>query len=381
MLHIQQRPQDLTEKRASLKSESIIPSLQRVSPLREQLRILVSFLLKHFLLISLITLFICIFSITTYLVMEPLNLTIWLVLLVGLLVGLLLSGIIAYCSDWRANLGVSSREMELASGFPVIGVIPAVTHGERFLAKAKLSDPYSRVAEAYRIVATLLTHCERGEDNKVILVTSIIDGENKEVTAANLAYFMAEMGSKVLLIDADLRRPALHAHLSVPNNKGLVNFLLGEVSLDSVTNKVKSSQSMFVITAGRLRKSSAVNLLSHKNMISFLYNAKNHFDCVIINSSPVCGFADTLLLHRLASLSLVVISEKNAQVDEIKNQLRTLSQVGDTVVNLLKVNALKDVVRSEYYKDYSQKRLPRWLRFKPDRKLNLGRRGKKYWSL
>lgn len=313
--------------------------------------------------------------------MKPFNITIWLVLLIGLLVGLLLSGIIAYFNDWLTNQGVSSSEIELASGYPVIGVIPAVTQGEHFLAKAKLSDPYSRVAEAYRITATLLTHGNQDDQNKTILVTSINAGEGKEVSTANLAYFIAEMGAKVLLVDADLRHPTLHTHLSIANNQGLANLLLGEVNLDKITKKLKSSNRIFVITAGSLRKNSAVNLLSHKNMISFLYNAKKHFDYVIINSSPIRGFADTLLLHKLATISLIILPEQKIRLDKIKNQLSIFSQVGDSVINLLKVNALKDVVRPEYYRHYSQRRLPHWLQFKSDRKLNLGRKGHKYWSL
>ncbi|MCK5725251.1 MAG: CpsD/CapB family tyrosine-protein kinase [Thiotrichaceae bacterium] len=378
MLHIQHSDSPARQHSQSNFESSNIPSI--CIPLwKKRVDVLKQFFHHHKLALYFSSLFISILSIVIYLVLQPLNITTGWILLLALLAGLLMG---LYINVWHHRQGVRSHAIELMSGVPVIGVIPIVTQGEHFFAKAKLlSDPYSRVAEAYRITATVLAHSQKPNENKVILVSSINANEGKEMSAANLAYFIAELGSKVLLVDADFRHPTLHTHLSVANNQGLINFLLGDAKLNDITKKLTSNNKMFVITGGSLRNHSPIDLLSHENMSSFLSKAKKYFDYVIINSSPVRGFSDTLLLHRVATTSLIVVPESTVQLDKIKKQLSVLSQVSNTTINLLKVNALTDVVSPNYYRDYSQKRFSRWLRFKSGSKLNLGRQGRKYWSL
>ncbi len=330
-------------------------------------------LLRWKWLIMLTTLMISLIWVVTYLLMKPINITIGTVLLAGMLSGLFIGSIIASLHEWRDSLLVSSDELTDSTGYPVIGVIPEVKHGEQYLAKEIVSKPYSRIAEAYRLTATMLLHGKQYSDkNRVMLVTSINVGEGKSVSASNLALSFADLGTKVLLVDADMRMPSVHFKLGIQNKPGLINYLLGKEQLSEITQHVPSMPGLFVITAGSALDFSPLNLLSHNRMTSFLNSAKKYFDYVIIDAPPIRGFADTLLLHSMANSTIVVVSEKKAQVDEVKRHLRSLMQVKGSIIGLLKIRAKKDIVDRDYFKNYSTESFHDRIRFKKNRKLNLG---------
>ena len=336
-------------------------------------RQLLDMLLRRKWLIILTMLMISIVGVVSYLLTKPDNITISTVLLAGMLAGLLLGTVIAFIREWRNSLLVSQEDLQNNTGYPVIGVIPDVKRGEQYLAKEIMRKPNSRVAEAYRLMATLLLHGKQyTEDNTVILMTSIGVGEGKSVSASNLALSFADLGSKVLLVDADLRIPSLHFKLGIQNKPGLINFLLGKEELSSITQHIPGIPGLFVITAGSALKFSPVNLLSRNRMTSFLNSARKYFDYVIIDAPPIKGFADTVLLHSMANATIVVVSEKKAQVDEINKYLKSLAQVKDSIVGLLKIRAKKDIVDREYFKNYSRESFQERLRFNKNRKLNLG---------
>ena len=358
------RPQALASFRPTdKKPRKIVTFLNRI----------LAMLLRWKWLIMLTTLMISLVGVVTFLFMQPDNITISTVLLAGMLSGLFLGTIIASIREWRNSLLVSQEELQNKTGYPVIGVIPEVKRGEQYLAKEIVRKPYSRIAEAYRLAATLLLHGKQHTDeNKVLLVTSINVGEGKSVSASNLALSFSDLGAKVLLIDADFRMPSVHFKLGIQNKPGLINYLLGQEELSNITQHVATMPGLYVITAGSALDFSPVNLLSRNRMTSFLNSAKKYFDYVIIDAPPIRGFADTLLLHSMANSTLVVVSEKKAQIDEIKQNLKSLTQVKQSIVGLLKIRANKDIVDREYYKNYSRESFQQKLRFKKNQKLNLG---------
>ncbi len=349
---------------------------QRTKKRSSFLKIILTMLLRRRWLILLTAIMISLIGVITFLFFEPSNITISTVLLVSVLSGLFLGSIVASFREWRNSLLLSREDLQKNTGFPVIGVIPEVKRGELFLAKEIVNNPYSRIAEAYRLTATMMLYGGKFNDSsdghKVILVTSVNAGEGKSVSASNLALSFADLGEKVLLVDADLRMPSIHFKLGIQNKPGLINYLMSKEELPDITQHVPAIPGLFVITAGSALDFSPLNLLSHNRMTSFLNSAKKYFDCVIIDSPPIRGFAETLLLHSMANATIVVVSEKKAYVNEIKQNLKTLMKVKQSVVGLLKIRAKKDIVDREYFKNYSRESFQSRIRFNKKRKINLG---------
>ena len=338
-------------------------------------------LMRRKWLIALTTLLISLIVVFTYLLMQPANITINTVLLAGVLLGFFLGSVIAFVREWKNSLLLSRDELQQLIGYEVLGVIPEAKRGERFLTRDIAGKPYSRIAEAYRLTATLLLHGQdANQQSKVILLTSSNAGEGKSVSSSNLAYCLSDLGAKVLLLDADLRMPSIHTRLGVQNKPGLINYLLGTQELAEVTHAVPGMPGLFVITAGSALDFSPVNLLSRNRMVSLLNRAKKYFDHVIIDAPPVRGFADTLLLHSMADSTLVVTPEERSEIDSFRQNLQLLVQVKPSILGLLKVRARKDVVEKEYYREYShgsfhgREGLKRLMGCNNKRKLNLGKR-------
>ena len=104
----------------------------------------------------------------------------------------------------------------------------------------------------------------------------------------------AQMGKKVLLVDADIRNASLHRKLNISNKRGLTHYLKGESDLVGITQPVKNISGLYAITAGKF-EADPVSLLSHERMSYLTTQGASIFDYVIIDAPPVTGFADTLV--------------------------------------------------------------------------------------
>src|SRR4029077_12153537 len=131
-------------------------------------------------------------------------------------------------------------------------------------------------------------------------------GEGKSTTALALAYNFAQLGMKVLLIDADLRNPSQHRNLARNNGSGLANYLAGGAMPESIFQKT-DVDGLFFMPSGPLPPNPA-ELLAGPKMLSLLSTASEKVDAVIIDSPPVLGLADAPLLASIAAGTLLVVS-------------------------------------------------------------------------
>jgi protein-tyrosine kinase len=189
-----------------------------------------------------------------------------------------------------------------------------------------LNDPASPIAEEYRKMKSILVKMTGGEDFKnALMVTSSIPGEGKSMTALNLAISMAqEFDHTVLLIDADLRRPALHTYLNIQNNKGLADCLAGETDLSEVIIATGIGK-LSIVTAGR-EVSNPAELFSSNRMKDLLEEIKHryHDRYVIFDTPPVLPFAETLSLAHLVDGVVFVVKELLATQTNVKDALEAL---------------------------------------------------------
>jgi len=214
--------------------------------------------------------------------------------------------------------------------------------------------PQSAPAEAYRILATNIRLMFRPDEDHVMLITSVNSGEGKSTTASNIACSYAQMGKKVLLVDADVRNATLHEKLGISNKHGLTHYLKGEIDLVGITQPVKKIPGLYAITAGKYDED-PVSLLSHERMSYLTTQGGSIFDYVIIDAPPVNGFADSLVLTSLATSTVIVAREEEMDAKAIKTVLGQLRRVKDNVAGFLLVNSKNPVVNEKYYAKYHKK--------------------------
>ncbi|OZU88247.1 capsular biosynthesis protein [Virgibacillus indicus] len=177
---------------------------------------------------------------------------------------------------------------------------------------AKL-NPKSPITEQYRTVRTNLQFASVDEELTSMLVTSSGPGEGKSMTTANLAVVYAQQGKKVLLIDADLRKPTVHYTFRLDNLRGLSNVLVGENTLNETINRT-DVENLDVISCGPIPPNPA-ELLASRKMNHLLKEAKMSYDIVIFDTPPVLAVTDAQILANIVDGSLLVIRSKHTEVE------------------------------------------------------------------
>lgn len=225
----------------------------------------------------------------------------------GLLSGLLVGGSLAFQLKAGDNSIHTINDLEKISDIPVLGMFPFVKKQDKTLLQNINPEPL--VAEAFRSLRTKLNFIHTSGIPKVIHITSSAPNEGKTSTAINLATVIEESGKKILLVDADMRAPSVHDCFNKENLFGLSDFLAGNVEVDTLVQRIGQSN-LYVLPTG-LENEKSVDLLSSDKMLRFLDWAAIEFDHVIIDSPPVLGLADALILSNRAKCTLFVVSSRD----------------------------------------------------------------------
>lgn len=187
----------------------------------------------------------------------------------------------------------------------------------------KLS-PRSPVSEQYRTVRTNLQFAMVDKELEALVVTSSGPEEGKSMTTANLAVVYAQQGKKVLLIDADLRKPTVHYTFRLDNLQGLSSVLVGEESFEDAINTT-DVENLDVISCGPIPPNPS-ELLGSRRMQAVLQKAKEFYDVVIFDTPPVLAVTDAQILTNIADGALLVIRSNQTEfeaVERAKDALNT----------------------------------------------------------
>jgi capsular exopolysaccharide synthesis family protein len=227
---------------------------------------------------------------------------------------------IAYLLDQLDDRVRAPEDIEQLSGLSTLGIIPRIGSLEQFA--DDLRDPGSSVSEAYRSLATALQFSTEGGLPKSIAVTSSGPAEGKSSTAVALARHFATMGMKVLLIDADMRKPSLHEKLNQENSVGLSNYLTGSVSPPDAIQKTDIPRLAFM-PSGPLPPNAA-DLLGGTRIFSLISIGLEVFDLIVVDSPPMLGLADAQLLSGATSATVFVVGAGGHRKGMITSALRRL---------------------------------------------------------
>lgn len=252
-------------------------------------------------------------------------------LAMGLLAGLLLGILLAFVLEFLDDTLKTPEDLEQKLRLAVLGVIPKL--GPKVSLANASTDPRSSFSEAYRSVRTALQFATDHGVPRSLLVTSPSPGEGKSTTALSLARNFAQLGKRVLLIEADLRNPSLHKTLGIKGEAGLSNLLSGANSLAEVT-LATDEERLSVILAGPLPPNPA-ELLSGSKFISMLTVACERYDQVIIDGPPVLGLADSPILSNAVEGTLLVVTSGKTRIATAQQALKRLLAARGRIVGAL----------------------------------------------
>jgi capsular exopolysaccharide synthesis family protein len=180
------------------------------------------------------------------------------------------------------------------------------------------------------------------------MVTSAMSKEGKSTTAVNLAITLTQTGSRVLLVDSDLRRPSLHNFFSMDKTYGLTNLLVGSLSFDDVIKRTEL-ENLDVITSGDVPPNPA-ELVASEGMRRFIEQARARYDYVLLDSPPVIAVTDAAVLATRVDGTVLVVGSGTISKREVARAVGLLRNVRSPVLGVV-LNALdiKKIYGSYYY--------------------------------
>lgn len=245
-------------------------------------------------------------------------------LTLGMVLGLVVGAAVAIL---RSRLDRSVRSSDAAAevaGAPVIGVILRDDALREHYTIGR-NDP-SATAEAFRQLRTNLQYINVDEPPKVIMVSSAVPAEGKTTVAVNLALTLAEAGRRVVLVEADVRRPRVTRYLGMVGGAGLTNILAGSAEVGEVL-QTYGDNGMSVIAAGPTPPNPS-ELLSSAQMSELLSVLRRGNDYVLVDAPPVLPVADASALAVLVDGVLVSIRYGSTRKDQVQQTRVTLDRVG-----------------------------------------------------
>lgn len=273
---------------------------------------------------------------------RPVSPNLFMNVLLSIFVGLGAGVGLAYFIEYLDTSIKTADDVERILGLPVLGLIPQKV---RPLIE---EGPDSEHAEAYRVLRTNLAFTEGGSHKGAFSVLSGGAGEGKSTTVFNLAFVCAQQGEKVLLIDADLRRPVQHSILGVSNRFGLTNVLLRDVPVEEAI-KPTSVPNLHFLPSGRLPRTS-LGVLDPKRIGELITSLKTKYDVVLIDTPPLVGISDSAIIAKETDGAIIVVQYRKYPREMLIKAKQMIETLGVNVIGAVLNNI--NVMRDDYYYYY-----------------------------
>ncbi|MFY9558880.1 MAG: polysaccharide biosynthesis tyrosine autokinase [Terriglobales bacterium] len=271
---------------------------------------------------------------------------------------------LAFLLESMDNTVRTTEQAQLISALPSLGMIPlgskpssngnggkrlALTSSREVVELVTQVRPQSQMAESYRALRTSLLLSSLGAPPKAIMITSARPQEGKTTTAINSAIVLAQKGVRVLLVDADLRRPSVHKTLGMGPRSGLSNVLTGSATLEQTITPSPILPNLFVLPAGSPPPNPA-ELLASSNMKDVLNELREQFDHIVIDTPPTLSVTDAVVLSPRVDAIILVIRSGQTTKQALRRARDILMQVNAHVTGVL-LNAV-DLTSPDYYYYY-----------------------------
>ena len=274
---------------------------------------------------------------------------------------------LAFLLEAVDNTVRTPEQAQLISALPSLGMIPLGSKNGSETSTSKLalaaskeavelvtqSRPQSQMAESYRALRTSLLLTSLGAPPKVILVTSALPQEGKTATSINTAIVLAQKGVRVLLLDADLRRPSIHKTFGMGPRTGLSNVLTGNATLQQAIVRSPALAGLFLLPAGTPPPNPA-ELLASTNMKDALEELRDQYDHIVIDTPPTLSVTDAVVMTPRADAVILVARSGQTTKQALRRARDLLTQVNAKVSGVL-LNAVDLNSPDYYYYEYRGK--------------------------
>ncbi|MBV6451638.1 MAG: Iron-sulfur cluster carrier protein [Anaerolineales bacterium] len=305
-------------------------------------------------------------------VVEPANLPTktsgtskFVIILLAALVGLVLAVAAVYGLEYLDRTIKTTSDVERVFNLPVIGYLASISENGNN-ATYVVSHPNSLVAENFRLLHSNLEFFQAYNASKTILVTSPTQGNGKTTIAVNLALTVAASDQKVAIVDADLRRPAVHTALKIPQGPGLADIIHSKINVKEVVRSVKGKD-IDVVAAGSIPPS-VTEVVGSKKIAAILKDLRDDYDTIIVDAPPLVISDSYNLASKVDGVILVLEPglTKDDQAKVIKEQLtRAGAKVIGIVFNKVSSVSAKSYGDTKYLSMYSPQHYNDYVANKP----------------
>jgi len=272
-------------------------------------------------------------------------------------VGLTLGTGLAFLFEYLDNTIKTPEEIKRYLDIPYLGPVPAITMngtaGEHQNHSPELevaNAPKSTASEAYRGIRTNILFSSADSEPQVLLISSAGPQEGKTMTSANLAVTMAQAGSRVVLIDCDLRRPKMHNVFKMSREQGVSNILVGKLDVEDALQPTEISN-LFIIPSGPVPPNPS-EILGSRRMKKLIAGLRQNFDRILIDSPPIVAVTDATVLTRSIDGAIIVIRANDKSRELVRHSLEKLKSVGAPILGAV-LNGVDTSKNSYYYYQYA----------------------------
>ncbi|OGW30068.1 MAG: hypothetical protein A2X59_13160 [Nitrospirae bacterium GWC2_42_7] len=267
-------------------------------------------------------------------------------ILMGILMGLFGGVGLAFFIDYLDNTVKSPEEVERRLGEPVLGMVPLYKSKEWNIENIILKKPNSPFSESYKSIRSSILLSAAEHPPKKLLITSMMPEEGKTVTSVNLASALAQSEYRVLLMDADMRKPRIHKIFKVDNSKGLSSYLAGVSDIKIHDEYEGSIKNLSIISAGPIPPNPS-ELLGSAKMNELFNILSDRFDIIICDSPPIMTVTDALILSKVVEGTIVVTRVGRTTYEAVSRGLKSMKDINAHVIGIV-INAF-DAEKSSYY--------------------------------
>jgi capsular exopolysaccharide synthesis family protein len=268
---------------------------------------------------------------------------IWLNVTMGAAAGLVIGIALAFFIEFLDTSIKRIEDIERYLGLPVLGVV-----GQQagLLHRGNVSMSH---LEAYRMLRTNIEFAKPEGAPTSFCVLSAGAGEGKSFTIANLAFVYAQHGARVLVVDSDLRRPAIHEHLGVANSIGLADYLGGARSVQDIIQPTETPNLWLIAAGGGSSARAALHLLTSQRMAELIRQVVQQFDVVIYDTPPILGVSDAAVMTREVGMSILVVQHRRYPRNMARRAVQIIQNAGGKLLGCVVNNVQLGHDETYYY--------------------------------
>ncbi|WP_408894293.1 CpsD/CapB family tyrosine-protein kinase [Paenibacillus taichungensis] len=210
-----------------------------------------------------------------------------------------------------------------------------------------MANPKSTSSEGYRKLRTNIQFSSIDSQIQTIMIASALSGEGKTTTIGNLAVTYAQEGKKVLLLDTDLRKPAVHRMFNVPNHVGLTSVLSSQYKVTEVLRET-GVEGLHVLSSGPIPPNPS-EMIGSRKMTALLQDLKEEYDVILFDTPPVLAVTDALIISSLCDGVILVVSAGKVKKDLVKKAKAHLEHVNARILGAVLNNVQVPKRRNAYY--------------------------------